>query len=163
MKRFIDVVKKVFVQGDTTTIRVLLALGSLGWTIGLWLPFGTFTRKPYAAMAAFASERVWGLLFLLQNGAVGQRYFIVDDQAVPSIEMVRTAAQALGVPMRTLALPRFLCELAVGPIICESLTCDFHLSNQRLKSLGFKLSFPDISTGIPDVVRRWQAASANPA
>ena len=148
-----------------------------GWVYGPGSWFGEYQlqplakRRPVVGLAGrpkivspiHVEDCARGLLFLLQNGAVGQRYFIVDDQAIPSIEMVRTAAQALGVPMRTLALPRFLCELAVGPIITESLTCDFHLSNQRLKSLGFKLSFPDISTGIPDVVRRWQAASANPA
>jgi nucleoside-diphosphate-sugar epimerase len=97
------------------------------------------------------------LLHLLEHGAIGQRYFVVDDVAVLSVQMVRVAAQALGVPPRTLSLPKMLSLLALGPIVTESLTCDFRLSNQRLKATGFSFEFPSIETGIPDVVRRWRA------
>ena len=100
------------------------------------------------------------LSFLLEHGQVGQRYFIVDDKSVPSTQMVHTAARALGVPGRILPLPKFFCLLAMGPIITESMTCDFRFSNQKLKSLGFALDYPDIDTGIPDVVRRWRASRA---
>ncbi len=52
---------------------------------------------------------------------------------------------------------KFFCHLALGPIVTESMTCNFRLSNKRLKSLGFSFEFPKIEKGIPDVVRRWQA------
>jgi nucleoside-diphosphate-sugar epimerase len=97
------------------------------------------------------------VLHLLECGVAGQRYFLVDDQAVPSTQMVHVAAQALGVPARILPLPEIFCRLTLGPIITESMTCNFHLSNKKIKSTGFSFRFPSIETGIPDVVRQWQA------
>lgn len=37
---------------------------------------------------------------------------------------------------------------------------DAHLSNARLRSTGFRLQFPTIEQGIPNVVQRWLAAQA---
>ncbi|HXX77754.1 MAG TPA: DUF1731 domain-containing protein, partial [Ktedonobacteraceae bacterium] len=97
------------------------------------------------------------LLFLLENGEVGNRFFIVDDRPVPGNRTVECSAQALGVPLRVRRLPEWLCRIALGPIITESLTCDVRLSNSKIRALGFTFDFPTIEEGIPDVVRRWLA------
>lgn len=69
--------KMLFIEGDTTTIRVLLGVASLGWTIGLWVqPLGTFERPIFIWMRAVANEWVWGGLFLLHF--VGVFWRLID-------------------------------------------------------------------------------------
>jgi nucleoside-diphosphate-sugar epimerase len=120
-------------------------------------PVMRLAGRPQVVSPIHVQDCARGLLHLLGHGETGRRYFIVDDVSVPSTQMVHTAAQAMGVPGRILPLPKLFCQLALGQIVTESMMCDFHLSNQRIKALGFSLAFPDIGTGIPDVVRRWQA------
>src|SRR5207302_9320587 len=79
------------------------------------------------------------LLHLLEHGAAGARYFVVDDDPGRASRLIHEAAAALDVPARTLPLPEFLCRWALGPIVTESLTCDCRLDNARLKALGFTL------------------------
>ena len=88
---------------------------------------------------------------------MGRRYFVVDDRPVPSSELGRLAAEALGVKLRFRRVPAWLCRLFVGPIVTESLTCDANLSNARLRGTGFQLQFPSLDEGIPNVVAAWQA------
>ena len=97
------------------------------------------------------------LLFLLEHGEAGERFFIVDDCPVPGNKTVECSARALGVPQRMRRLPEWLCRIALGPIITESLTCDVRLSNSKIRALGFTFDFPTIEEGIPDVVKRWLA------
>jgi nucleoside-diphosphate-sugar epimerase len=120
-------------------------------------PVMRLAGRPQLVSPIHVADCARGLLHLLSHGVVGQRYFIVDDLAVPSTQMVHCAAQAMGVSGRILPLPKLICQLAVGQLITESMECDFHLSNRKIKELGFTLRFPDINTGIPDVVHRWQA------
>ena len=121
-------------------------------------PVMRLAGRPQVVSPVHVEDVARALLHLLEHGQGGQRYFIVDDRSVPSTQMVAVAARALGVPGRILPLPWLFCRLAMGPIITESMTCDFRLSNQKLKSLGFALDYPDIEAGIPDVVRRWRAS-----
>lgn len=120
-------------------------------------PVMRLAGRPQLVSPIHVTDCARGLLHLLEHGAIGQRYFIVDDLAVPSTQMVHVAAQAMGVSGRILPLPKFICQLAVGQLVTESMECDFHLSNQKIKELGFTLRFPDITSGIADVVQRWQA------
>jgi hypothetical protein len=57
--------QEVFINGDATTIRVLLAWGSFFWALVLWWPTVTFNRQAYTWMAYVAPEWVWGLAFIL--------------------------------------------------------------------------------------------------
>lgn len=68
--------REVFIYGDTTTIRVILAVASVGYTVGLWLPLHTFERKGYALMASISNEWVWGGAFLAH--AMGVFWRIID-------------------------------------------------------------------------------------
>ena len=113
--------------------------------------------RPQVASPVHVLDCARALLHLLDHGRSGQRYFIVDDMSVPSTRMVEITSQAMDVPGRILPLPKWLCLMAVGPIITESMTCDFNLSNAKIKELGFSFNYPTIDTGIPDVVRRWRS------
>lgn len=67
------IARRVFIEGDTTTIRVLLAVASVGFTAGLWLPLHTFDRPGFAVMRAVMPEWAWGALFLLHAAGVAWR------------------------------------------------------------------------------------------
>lgn len=113
--------------------------------------------RPQVASPVHVLDCARAFLHLLDHGETGLRYFIVDDMAVPSTRMVEIASEAMGVQGRILPLPKWMCLMAVGPIITESMMCDFRLSNDRLKASGFEFIYPTIDTGIPDVVRRWRS------
>lgn len=99
------------------------------------------------------------LLYLLEYGKVGQRYFVVDDQPIASMEVSAQAAQALGVKFRTFSLPATLCRLLFGSIGTELLCLNQCLSNARLRDLGFELKYPTTAQGVPEVVAQWKEAT----
>ena len=80
-------------------------------------PVMRLAGRPQVVSPVHVQDAARALLHLLEHGEIGQRYFIVDDKAVLSTQMVHTAAQALGVPGRILPLPRLFCLLALGPIL----------------------------------------------
>jgi len=100
------------------------------------------------------------LLHLIDHGEIGQRYFITDDQPRKRLEIGEIAAQVLGVQMKVLSLPKFLVQLAVGPIIADSMVTEARLSNARLKSTGFTLDYPTLEQGVPDAIERWHKLPA---
>lgn len=65
IRDYLNILRLVFLESDTTPLRLMLALGSLGWTIGLWLPLHTFDRPVFAWMRFAAGEWIWGAAFLL--------------------------------------------------------------------------------------------------
>jgi nucleoside-diphosphate-sugar epimerase len=99
------------------------------------------------------------LLHLMDHGEIGKRYFIADDQPIPSSRLVELTARALGVTSRSRLYPKFLAQFALGPVITESLTTEVRLSNARIKKTGFVFEFPTTEQGIPDVVKRWKNAA----
>jgi nucleoside-diphosphate-sugar epimerase len=99
------------------------------------------------------------LLYLLEHGRVGQRYFVVDDEPAPFSDLVRLAAQTLGVRYRRLLLPRWLCALAMGPVVTDSLISEARLSNARLREAGYRFLYPTIREGVPALVECWLGAS----
>jgi len=142
-----------------------------GWVYGPGSWFVEYTLQPLQSGKALIAlsgrsrlvspvhvgDLARAMLHLFEAGEVGQRYFVVDDRPVPSSELGRRAAEALGVRLRVRHVPAWLCRLFLGPIVTESLTCDANLSNARLLATGFQLRFPTIQQGIPDVVATWQA------
>jgi hypothetical protein len=97
------------------------------------------------------------ILHMLDHGQPGERYFLVDDRPATTLEIVRRTAEAMGVQLHTLLLPKFVVSLLLGPVFAEAMTYQSSLSNTKLKQTGFKFNFPTVAEGIPDVVQRWLA------
>jgi nucleoside-diphosphate-sugar epimerase len=113
-------------------------------------------RRPDPIISVVHVEDVArALLHLIDHGAVGQRYFITDDQPLPAAELAALTAQAMGVPLRIRRFPVFISRLAVGPIVTDSLNTEAKLSNRRIKATGFEFKFPTCIQGVPDVVTLW--------
>jgi nucleoside-diphosphate-sugar epimerase len=144
-----------------------------GWVYGPGSWFAEYTIEPIMARKKITAlsgpvkicspvhvdDVARALLHLLTAGEPGQRYFIVDDQPVLMSRLPELVAQTLEVPLRTRKVPVWLCLALLGPIVTESLTCDFRLSNERLKQTGFQFDYPTIETGIPKAVYQWQSRS----
>lgn len=95
------------------------------------------------------------ILHLLEDGEVGGSYFLVDNSPTPSSELGKLAATKLRVQLKTRKVPRWLCQLLLGPVLTEYAIADSYLSNQALLSTGFQLKYPSIKEGIPNVVANW--------
>jgi nucleoside-diphosphate-sugar epimerase len=91
---------------------------------------------------------------LLLHGAVGERYFVVDDRPIQWSSFYEKAAATMSAEVRVRKIPVFLLRLLVGPVVTDSILSDAVLSNAKLKSLGFAHRFPTIDEGIPDVVAK---------
>jgi nucleoside-diphosphate-sugar epimerase len=94
---------------------------------------------------------------LLEHGAIGRRYFVVDDRPTPWSAFYETAARAMRTEPRVRKIPVWLLRWLVGPVVTDSVLSDAVLSNARLKATGFSLRFPTIDEGIPDVVAKMRA------
>ncbi len=96
------------------------------------------------------------ILHLMEHGAIGERYIICDDRPPKYSEILAQSAKALNIPLKTRPVPLWLGRIIAGPVVTDAY--DAHLSNARLRSTGFRLQFPTIEQGIPDIVRKWLSA-----
>ncbi len=97
------------------------------------------------------------ILHLAENGAVGERYFAVDSKPCTLADIATIAAQTLNIPLKSRLVPKALVALLVGQITADSLDYENCLSNAKLLGTGFKLNYPTVQQGVPDVVHQWLA------
>lgn len=101
---------------------------------------------------------------LLTHGAIGERYFMVDDKPVQWATLQALAAEPLQVRPRFLTVPRWLVPVFMGRMMAENLLkTDNVLSNAKLKSLDFELQHSTVDSGIPATVDQFRKlASSGP-
>ncbi|MDQ3098963.1 MAG: NAD(P)-dependent oxidoreductase [bacterium] len=83
--------------------------------------------------------------FVIDTNFSQQFLNIVDDKPIPQKDFLKLLA--LKNQIATVPLPTFLATPALGDILTNTLTTSIHVSNHELKSLGYWLKFPDISSG----------------
>jgi hypothetical protein len=98
------------------------------------------------------------LLHLLEHGEVGKRYFLVDDEPATFAELIRLVAESLGVGVRKVLVPQWVCRLLLGPVLTDSMLQEVRLSNARLRGTGFEFRYPTIREGVPALVAHWLEA-----
>lgn len=118
----------------------------------------TLARRDPTLATIHVEDCARAILHLMEHGAIGERYIICDDRPPKYSEILAESAKALDVPLKTRAVPLWLGRIIAGPVVTDAY--DAHLSNARLRSTGFRLQFPTIEQGIPNVVQRWLAAQA---
>ncbi|MFV8755664.1 NAD-dependent epimerase/dehydratase family protein [Nannocystaceae bacterium ST9] len=92
------------------------------------------------------------LLHLLERGAIGERYFVVDDAPRTWSQFAEAFAGSAPVPVAIRRVPRWLVRVLLGPISSASFDSDCRLSNAKLKASGYVFSFPTIDEGMPQVI-----------
>lgn len=97
------------------------------------------------------------MLHLLDNGKPGEEYFIADDQPVTLTDITALASEITGIEPKPRAFPKWLARLVIGPILTDAASGNVVVSNARLKSTGFALSYPSMREGLPPVIEQWKA------
>ena len=97
------------------------------------------------------------LLHLLQKGAPGQRYFLVDNEPCYSNSIYDLTAKLSGVTPKIREVPIWLCRVLMGDLLTEAIQSDANLSNQKLRESGFTLEFPTLEAGVAEVLNARKA------
>jgi len=93
---------------------------------------------------------------LLQHGTPGEAYFVADDEPMTLEAILHLAAELTGIPYRQRKLPRWLCQLAIGPILTDAATASCVVSNDKLKRSGFALRYRSMKDGLGPVITEWR-------
>ena len=92
------------------------------------------------------------IVHLLDRGAAGERYFLVDDAPDTWSTFHARAAEAMGATLRVRRVPPIVLRILLGNVVTDSLLSDARLSNARLRATGFAFDFPTSREGIADVI-----------
>lgn len=95
------------------------------------------------------------IIHLLTNGMDGERYILVDDLPIPSHDFRNLIGDVMQKTVRTREVPRWLCNILLGPVLTEYATAHTNFSNEKLKAAGFVFEYPTYREGIPQVVNEW--------
>ncbi|MBD3921916.1 NAD(P)-dependent oxidoreductase [Paenibacillus sp. PR3] len=94
-------------------------------------------------------------LFLTEHGAASERYILCDNEPMTTTAFMKLIEKELQVEGKVRSIPRWLCQLLLGPVLTEYATAHTYFTNKRLKDIGFEYRYPTAKDGIPSVVRQW--------
>lgn len=93
------------------------------------------------------------LTHLAERGAVGGRYFLVNDEAIRATDFASEFARIANRPLRVRRLPAVAIRLAGGSVSADYFRADGLFSNIRLRGLGFRFEYPTLEAGLQEVLR----------
>ncbi|KAJ3200573.1 hypothetical protein HDU83_007846 [Entophlyctis luteolus] len=137
--------------------------GPESWTEQLFLkPISTgnpvFGLLGYAPIISpiHVDDCALACLFLVSAGLPGESYLLTDCEPMAMKDLMRLCAKALEKSPTYWSLPKWLCNLAMGPVLTEYATAHNSFSNKKLLEAGFKFKFETAREGIPIVVKDWK-------
>jgi len=99
------------------------------------------------------------IVHLLRHGTAGHRYFVADDEPMTLQAILDLSSDLTCIPHRKRSLPRWLCRMAIGPILTEAATGNVVVSNEKLKRTGFELRYASLRHGLVPVIEDWRRAT----
>jgi nucleoside-diphosphate-sugar epimerase len=93
------------------------------------------------------------LIHLAERGAVGGRYFLVNDDPVRLSDFASTVSCLANRRLRVFRLPAPILRLLAGNLLHDYLRAEAVFSNVRLRGLGFRFLYPTLAQGLPEVIR----------
>lgn len=94
---------------------------------------------------------------ILELGAPGHLYLVVDDAPVPVREFASFVAESLGVPPPS-SITEAEAAKIMAPELVAAMTASQGASNAKLKALRWRPRFPTYREGVPDVLRSMRRA-----
>lgn len=91
------------------------------------------------------------LVHLAEHGAVGGRYFLVDNEPARFNAFASTFARIANRPLRAWRLPAAAARLVGGADLAGLLESDAVFSNIRLRGTGFRFDYPTLEQGLRQV------------
>jgi hypothetical protein len=76
------VTRRVFLEADTTTVRIILAWASLVWAVSITFDHNTFARPAYGLIRQMGPSWVWAVALTLHF--VGVHWRIYDRRGRPA-------------------------------------------------------------------------------
>jgi nucleoside-diphosphate-sugar epimerase len=92
------------------------------------------------------------LVHLAERGAIGSRYFLVNDDPVRTCEFAETFARLAHRRLRVWRMPAAAAPLLVAPVPADCIRADAVFSNIRLRSLGFTFRYPTLEQGVEQIL-----------
>jgi nucleoside-diphosphate-sugar epimerase len=89
-----------------------------------------------------------GLVHLVEHGAVGGRYFLVNNEPARLNAFAATFARIANRPLRVWRLPTAAARLVGGAHLAGHLESDAVFSNIRLRGTGFRFEYPTLEQGL---------------
>ncbi|GAA3400223.1 NAD-dependent epimerase/dehydratase family protein [Paenibacillus hodogayensis] len=137
--------------------------GPSSWMEQLYLQ-PLFTNKPVTSLKGYSpyfspihiEDCARAFLHLIEYGEIGEDYIISDLQQLPSEVLRDEIIKLMGVTdPKIRAVPRWLCQLVLGPVLTEYATAHTNFSSKKLQETGFKFRYPTYKEGLPQVVEAW--------
>jgi hypothetical protein len=97
----------------------------------------------------YVEDTALAILHLLQRGAAGERYFLVDDEPSTLAELARLTLAEFGLPLKRLRVPYFAVEWLLGTVNAQGFAYENRLSNAKLRATGFVPRYPTLAEGVP--------------
>jgi len=96
------------------------------------------------------------LIHLIKHGQAGEEYILTDHQPLPSEQFRKELERLMNVTnSKVRFVPKFLCQLIIGPVLTEYATANTNFSNEKLLATGFHFRYPTYKDGLPSVVEQW--------
>lgn len=96
-------------------------------------------------------------IHLIEHGQAGEDYLVVDGQPVDSFSYREEIERHLGKQAVKIRLvPKWLCQIAIGPVLTEYATAHTYFTNKKLVATGFTYRYPSYKEGLPQVVATWK-------
>ena len=92
------------------------------------------------------------LVHLAEFGAVGGRYFLVNNDPIRMFEFATTFARLANRRLRVFRLPAAVTSLVVGAVGADHIRTDAVFSNIRLRGIGFRFQYPTLEQGLEQIV-----------
>ncbi len=137
--------------------------GPSSWMEQLFLQ-PLFTNKPITSLKGYTpyfspihiEDCARALLYLIEHGEIGEDYILSDLQPLSSTVFRDEIIKLMDVnDPKFRAVPRWLCQFMLGPVLTEYATAHTNFSSGKLQETGFKFRYPTYKEGLPQVVRAW--------
>jgi nucleoside-diphosphate-sugar epimerase len=92
------------------------------------------------------------LVHLAGHGKVGGRYFLVNSDPIRLHEFAASFAHLANRPLRVRSVPWMVARFAFGQVLADDFRADAVFSNIRLRSTGFRFTYPTLEEGLQQVL-----------
>lgn len=97
-------------------------------------------------------------IHLIDNGVNGEDYILTDTERVDTTTYRQEIERIMNVKdVKVRLVPRFLCQLLIGPVLTEYATAHTNFTSKKLLDTGFEFRYPTYKDGLPNVVEQWLA------
>ena len=147
-----------------TTVFPAQIYGAASWMEQLFMK-PLYNQKPVYSLKGYSpyfspihvEDTARACLHLVDKGVPGERYILCDTQPMRSEDFMKLIEQELKVQGKIVKIPKWLCQMIIGPVLTEYATAHTLFSSNKLQETGFQFKYKSAKEGVPQVVKQWIA------